>query len=183
MLASSAPGVHGDRSRELELNKPSSSGAFKCFFLPGRPSSLGLGDPHNSSPVALESQSGSYRDTIVKTTRGQCCPTHSPWDQSLCVSDGVGFSGSVCVCVCVCGFVCVALCVWLCVSSMRLFIQASLYAVVHFCSHLSPPVPTSSKSMLVTQGTPGTDKGSTASPHVGKDPCHRHHHHETRCHT
>ena len=82
----------------------------------------------------------------------------------------------LCVCMCVS--------VLLCVSLRGLFVQASLYAVVHFCTHLGPPIPTPEKSVFVTPGAPGKDSRehslTLCSPHPLKSPCHHHHHHETR---
>ena len=69
---------------------------------PWEPQFPGSGSPCNSSAVALESQSGSYREMIIKATRGQCCPIHS---LSVCLKWCGFFRECVCVCVCVCYFV------------------------------------------------------------------------------
>ena len=133
-------------------------GGIYMLLPPWEPQFPGSGSPCNSSAVALESQSGSYREMIIKATRGQCCPIHSPWDQPVFVSQMVWVFQGVCVCVCVC--------VLLCASSMRLFIQASVYAVVHFCSHLSPYFPPHQRVCWSLREPQEQTSESTASPHA-----------------
>lgn len=126
--------------------------------------------------VAPRSRSGPNSEMIRRATRGRCCPTHSPWDQPVFVSEG--FSRRVCECEFECECVCVTLCI-----SDGVFVPASwcmqLSIFVHiFVFQFSPQ-----KRVFVTPGPPGKDRedhGLTlCSPHLLKSSRHHHPHHET----